>query len=312
MKRFLFAFFVGFAIFFGSLSNISAAQKEGIDWKGKVVEELYINETLTVEKLKDGRVKPVDGAIVKNLKEEELNTILNFMGHDILTLVYGTKVDIVTSGGKAPESTSYKLRIKDYDENYELESEQVIDLNTDGNLANDSISILSIPSAINECRILTGCFKGNLAISYIGKIDNKYQYRFYYNFDFPDGSNGYDDYVGLAWRGTGTKKAGSDLAKQYTYSSVSGSWHSKDLSLSKYSVYGNVYKVPSSTAKYYGFYRTDVYYASSSYGNPEILAGNYGANWQSVFNSISIGAASIDITKTDREYILEKNFTVGK
>lgn len=305
MKKTMFGVLICFILFFGSLTNTSAAEKDGIDWSGKVIETLVINEYLSVEKLNDGRVKPIDQKLVNNISEKEIDRILIFMGYNPFELIYDVKVDIIKTGGKAPESTSYTLKIKDFDENNNLISEEEIDLNK-----SNSFSLLS--SQINECRVLTGCFKGNLAISYVGKSGSNHQYRFYYNFDFPSGSNGYDDYVGLSWRSTGTKKAGSDVAVQYTYNSLNNTWYSANLSLRTHNIYGSVYRVPSSTSKYYGYYRTDVYYSDRLTGDIEILAGNYAANWQSILNTINIGPASISISNTDKQYILEKNFTVGR
>lgn len=313
MKKILFSILWGIATIFIS-SSYASAFEEDIDWDNEeVINTIEINENLEVSILRDGRVKPVDIKMSENLTESELDEILVLMGHDTDTLMYETKLAIVTSGGKAPESDMYTLTVKEYDKNNQLVSKEIIDLNEVSRVPDFNGGFSTLASNISQCAFLTGCFEGNLAISYLGKSGSNHLYRFTYNFEFPKGSNSYNDRIGLAWKGTGTKKVNSDVAYQESWNSINKYWMPrKYFTLNKYNIYGSVYNVPSSANRFRGKYQVDVYYSNRYTGDKEIIVGNYAANWQSIVNGISIGPASINVSYSEKQYILERNFTVGR
>lgn len=310
MKKWYFSILLCVGILFSSVSVISAETDE-VNWDGKTEETLKISNKLRVQKLEDGRVKPVNSDLLVDLKNSDLDLILEFMGYkNAQSIPQNIKVDMISSGGKAVESNVYNLIVEEYDKEGNMISEEVIDLN-EVDEQQDPFLLMSLPSNDSHCFSLGGCFSGSLIILYNGKSGSNFQYAFYYHYNWNQGSPyWYTDRVGLAWSADGKKKAGSDVGSHNAY--VNGSWIQKTMSIRDSNIYGTVLNVPMFGAdRQYGSQKVDVYYPDRNIGDIEIIQGSYAHNWQSIFNGITIGPASVNISGALKQFKLERNFTVG-
>lgn len=311
-KRVYLLTFLVITLFFGFSLSANAEEKTNnvVDWKGQTVETLKVNNGLVVKKLKDGRVLPVNEKKAHMLTDGELNKILLFMGEDPsnLDMPRDMKIDIVKNGGKVAESSSHKLTIEDYNEKGEKIFVREIDLDQS---QNNNIGALALSSSTYQC-FIGGCFNGRLTTYLVGTSGSNYKYSIYYRYDWNDfHSYYYTDRIGLAWTAKATKVAGSDYGTHSFYDNF-GNYRSYKMSINKTSTYGTAMNVPMySFNRQSGYQKVQLYYPTRYKGDYDYVAGSYGHNWQTIFNSISIGPASINISNTYKQFKLEKNLKVG-
>ena len=291
-------------LFVGFSSFAAAEGNNDVSWEGKTVESLKINKNLSVHKLKDGRVLPVNENKAANLNEEEINEIISFMGHNPFQLPLATKKEIILEGGKAAVVVDEKKEIETYDtEGNLIGTEEVIEY--DGGPANMGIS-----SSGSVCTTAV-CLSGHISASYVGKSGSNYKYSFYNSFDFSSIGYYYTDRIGLAWSAKATKVSGSDYGV-YWFVDNFGRTNTKYMSINKTNIYGTVQNVNLyAFDDQWGYQKVQVTYPDRYKGDYDIFAGTYAHNWQTIFNSVSIGPASISVNNAYKKLNYEKNIKVG-
>lgn len=275
-----------------------------------------INDGLVVEKLEDERVLPISKDEANNLSIQELDEILLFMGEDVLNL--GTmpkemKIEIVTNGGKVAKSDSEQMTVLEYDNNGNKLSEKSTDLmqaDNDGRfstMANDRIS--------GDCYYNSyTCFSGRLSTYLLGKSGSNYKYSVYYRYDWHEFiTTPENDVIGLAWSNQASKVAGSNYGNHAYYYGIDV--RNVAMSIKETDINGFAYTVPMAiynSKTMSGYAKVELYFSDRYKGDKQLIMGNYGHNKISPYiNRVIIGTSFIDISGVNKEFIVEKNITVG-